>query len=208
MTNFQQSSSDDFSQKDLSCCDLSYRDFNGSNMVCCKLDGSNLSFAELNGARLQEAQFYGANLSNAKLCGAQLSDAKLNGANLTNVDLTNADLRRADLSNAKLIHTNLDGANVKGAQFEGSIGLTDDTKRDLKNRGALIRKNNTGHEFPDLQWWLQYVVVPLTIAGIGGGGIVSLFHQQPSVKNLLNPAQNSQSTTQNALKPNSRPITK
>ncbi|MFB2838078.1 pentapeptide repeat-containing protein [Floridanema evergladense] len=201
-----------FSQQDLSGYDLSHNDLSFSNMVLCKLNGSNLTMAKLNGANLQQAQLYGANLNAAQLCGAQLLDVKLNGASLrradlNGADLTGADLRRADLRKANLSNTNFSGANVQDAQFGGSTGLTDDVKRDLKNQGGIF-KNDTSQEVTDLQWWLQYVVIPLLIACIGGSGIAAFFPGKTTKCLSSQAVSTSQLTNQENQIFNSFPTTK
>lgn len=159
------------SEVDWSGRNLSNRDLSGLNLTGAQLNGADLSNARLNGAKLRDAQLRGANLTEAELCGTHLTNVNLNGANLRRADFTGADLRRADLGNTNLSDTNLSGTDVRGANFKGSNGLTEDVKRDLKNGGAIFQDVL---EVADTKWWIQYVIVPLTVALIGGGGIISI----------------------------------
>lgn len=166
-----------FVHEDLSGRDLSNRDLRNFKLMGTQLNGCNLSHARLNGAKLPDAQLCGVNLTEAKLCGAQLPDANLNGADLRRADLNGADLRRADLRNANFSDTHLTGANVQGANFAGSIGLTEDMKRDLKRGGAIFQDSAAGGNSLlkiDVRWWIQYVIVPLIGILIGSGGIVAI----------------------------------
>lgn len=165
-------------------CDWSNRDLRNIQLIGPQLNGSNLSRSKLKGAKLPDAQLCGADLTEAKLCGAQLPDANLQGADLRRSDLNGADLRRADLTNAKL-----SGANVQGTNFEGCIGLTDDTKRNLKKRGAIFKDSVAEGNFiaeENNRWLVRYVIVPLIVAFIGSGGIVTIItiaknkHSSPS----------------------------
>lgn len=113
------------------------------------------------------------------MCGSQLPNAKLTGANLYGADLTGADLRGADLQrcnfrNAKLNETNLTEANVQGTRFDGSIGLSEEAKSALKNRGAILKDSRLNAS--DTKWWMQYIIVPLIIACLGSGGIFGIFN--------------------------------
>lgn len=169
-------------QQDLSDHDLSNQNLSYFNLTGTKLNGSNLRFTKLNAAKMQDAQLYGANLTEAKLCGAQLSDAKLTGAdltgaNLTEADLTGADLRQVNLRNANLSGTNLSGANVQSAQFTGSTGLTEDTIRDLKKRGAIF--NGTPLRVSDLRvsdiQWMQLIANLAAVLTVSSG-ILSVYN--------------------------------
>lgn len=150
----------DFSYQDCNGCDWRNKNFSHHVFVGTKINGGNLSNCKLNGARFNDAQLCGTNLTNASLCGANLLNANLNGADLHQADLTGADLRQADLRNSKLNHTNFSGANVQGAQFKGSIGLTEDIKRDFKARGAIFDYAPV----IDVKWLMQYVIIPLAVA--------------------------------------------
>jgi PAS domain S-box-containing protein len=90
------------------------------------------------------------NLSGANLSGCSLSGCFLSGANLSNTDLSNTDLSNADLSNTDLSNTdlrsvnlsgaNLSGAKVQNAKFGDNLGLSEETKSDLRNRGAMFEE--------------------------------------------------------------------
>jgi hypothetical protein len=166
-----------FCHEDLSGRNLSNRDLRNFKFIGTQLNGCDMSYAKLNGAKLPDARLCGANLTGAKLCGAQLPDANLNGADLRRADLNGAYLQRADLRNTKLSDTNLSGANVQGTKFGGSIGLTEDMKRDLRNRGAIFKDSAVGDNSPlkaDIKWWMQFVFVPLIGILIGSGGIAAI----------------------------------
>ncbi|QDL14559.1 pentapeptide repeat-containing protein [Brasilonema octagenarum UFV-E1] len=113
---------------DLSNADLSRANLSRANLSRANLSDANLSRANLSRADLSDANLIGANLNLADLNLADLSDANLSGANLSDADLSDADLSGADLS----------GAIVMNALFGRSKGLTEDTKRDLKQRGAIF----------------------------------------------------------------------
>ncbi|MGD2180240.1 pentapeptide repeat-containing protein [Lusitaniella coriacea] len=184
--------------QDFSCQDLSNHDCNRSDLAGALFNGSDLSYAKLNGANLQNAQLCGANLTEAKLCGAQLPGAKLNGAslgraNLTGADLTGADLRCANLSYAKLSDANFSNANVQGARFFSSIGLGKDAKLNLKNRGAIF--NHSAYP-PDVRWWIQFFIVPISVALLGSGSLfaVNANRQCDNPEQQLLPTQMSPSS--------------
>ena len=67
-------------------------------------------------------------VKNRNLAGADLSDADLSGANLSGADLSGADLSGANLS----------GANVQDAQFGNNIGIPEEMRADLTQRGAIF----------------------------------------------------------------------
>ena len=102
----------------------------------------------LTGAHFENANLTGANLVNANLTGAHFENANLTGANLTNANLTNANLTGANaygaiffgatfdnttITNATLKSTNMDQSTfknmndqkTKGADFSGTLSLTD-----------------------------------------------------------------------------------
>ena len=112
---------------------LSGADLSGANLSGADLSVADLSGADLSGADLSEADLFYANLS-----GADLIDAKLSVAKLSVADLSRADLSRADLSRADLFYANLEDAIVVNALFGGTVGLTEDMKRDLEQRGAIF----------------------------------------------------------------------
>ncbi|MBU7584856.1 MAG: pentapeptide repeat-containing protein [Nostoc sp. TH1S01] len=115
----------------------------GTNLSGAYLSGANLSSANLSGAylfgtNLSGAYLFGTNLSSAYLFGTNLSGANLFGTNLSGANLSGADLSRADLSRADLSRADLSRAIVANALFGGSIGLTENMKRDLERRGAIF----------------------------------------------------------------------
>ena len=98
------------------------------------LAGADLSGADLSGADLSGADLIRANLIDANLRGANLRGAYLMGANLRGADLIRANLIRANLSSA-----DLSDVTVKNAQFGDNLGITEDIKRELKQRGAIFK---------------------------------------------------------------------
>ncbi|AUB41700.1 putative protein YjbI, containings pentapeptide repeats [Nostoc flagelliforme CCNUN1] len=77
-------------------------------------------------------------LSDANLSGVDLRDADLSGTDLRRAYLCGADLSGADLSDADLSDADLSSTIVTNALFGGSLGLTEDMKRDLESRGAIF----------------------------------------------------------------------
>jgi Uncharacterized low-complexity proteins len=186
-----------FSKADLSGFNLSRADLRNFNLSGTVLSGTDLSHAKLNGAKLHDAQICGANLTDANLCGAQLPDA----------DLSGADLCRANLSGA-----NLSRVNVRGAKFGGSLGLTEDTKRDLKSRGANFEDFTGGEKSfleKDFKWWIQHVIVPLVIAFVGSGGIIAIATgvkgECPSTMPVPSVKPTTQATPASTAKPTTKP---
>jgi|GEM_PF-2440451 len=88
---------------------------------------------DLAGANLRGVNLRGVNLNHACLRGTNLQDADLSEANFRGADLRKADLRGADLSKADLSAT-----QVKGARLGGNMGLLEETKLYMKERGAII----------------------------------------------------------------------
>ena len=75
--------------------------------------------------------------------GANLKNTNLRNINLKQANLATADFTGADLSNANLTEANLTGANFTGANvtktiFGQNLGLTEVSKRDLHQRGAIL----------------------------------------------------------------------
>jgi uncharacterized protein YjbI with pentapeptide repeats len=143
----------DLSNANLSGVNLSGVDLRDVNLRGAKLISANLNGADLSGVELTRVELIGPNRSNtnlngAKLIGANLSDAnlscvnlgsaKLIGANLCRADLRGADLFGAYLSDADLRGADLRGADVTNAQFGVGIGLSDEEKQDLIQRGAIF----------------------------------------------------------------------
>jgi uncharacterized protein YjbI with pentapeptide repeats/CRP-like cAMP-binding protein len=152
----------------LSGTDLSNANLGGANLNGANLNGANLSHANLSCANLSKALIIRAfmmeadisqsclrettlirsNLSKTDLSNADLEGCNLQGANLTSTNLSDANLSRAnlngaDLRNSKLKHTNFNNTDlvsaiVEGAWFESNEGISEDSKRDLKNRKAIL----------------------------------------------------------------------
>ncbi|AFZ61281.1 pentapeptide repeat-containing protein [Anabaena cylindrica FACHB-243] len=138
---------------DLSGANLIVADLSGATLWSANLNGANLTFANLSGADLTFANLNAANLNAANLIGATLWGANLNAANLIGADLSGATLWSANLSGATLWSANLSGADlrsadlrsadltstkVENAQFKETSGITEDAKRELKQRGAIF----------------------------------------------------------------------
>ncbi len=158
----------DLSRADLSGADLSGADLSGADLSGADLSGADLRRANLSGADLRRANLRRANLSSAKLSRAKLYFADLRRADLRRADLIRAKLNGANLSGAylngaylsvrKSIVRNLSGVNLSSvnlrgrkpivrnlsgvivgkAQFGANLGLTEERKLDLKQRGAIL----------------------------------------------------------------------
>jgi uncharacterized protein YjbI with pentapeptide repeats len=76
-------------------------------------------------------------LTNVSLSGANLVRANLSDANLSGANLSDANLSGANLSGA-----NLSGAVVEKARFGANLGLTEEMKLDLKQRGAVFEDSS------------------------------------------------------------------
>lgn len=211
------SNNDDLSYQNLSERDLSNSNRSYYNLTGANLSGSDLSHCNFNGTNLQDARLYGVSLKHATLCGTRLQNAKLNGADLCNADLTGAelagaDLRRCNFKSAKFSNTNLSGANVQGAYFSESKGLTEDAKRELKKRGAIFK--DSASRVQNIKWYMQFVIVPLTVACIGGGGIMGFLNQKqencskvqsiPSAKSTQKTLPPETTSTNKATIPNTK----
>jgi len=59
-------------------------------------------------------------------------------ADLSRADLRGADLRGADLSRADLRGADLSVIQVEKTRFRNNLGITEDLKKDLINRGAIF----------------------------------------------------------------------
>ncbi|MBE9125193.1 MULTISPECIES: pentapeptide repeat-containing protein [unclassified Coleofasciculus] len=143
--------------------DLHHADLSNANLSNANLSNANLSNANLRSAQLCHSKLHHANLSEADLdranCNhASLSGANLSHANLTRTDLSHGNLRHADLTEALLRHVNLKGANlshanltganlfgtnlsdvqVTGAYFRNNSGLSEEMKRELIQKGAVV----------------------------------------------------------------------
>ena len=176
---------------DMSGYDFSYGDWCDRNLAHLQFNGCDFSHAKLNGATLSESQLCGANFTHAMLCGTNLANAKLNGAkfyqaNLTGANLAGADLRCADFRKADLSEANLSNAKVQGTQFQNCKGISKETKRNLKDRGAIFQSGDR----LDIKWWVRYVIVPLTVALISSNFITAMIVPQNQP-----PAQQTTATT-------------
>jgi uncharacterized protein YjbI with pentapeptide repeats len=60
------------------------------------------------------------------------------GSNDYHADLSRADLRGADLSRADLRGADLSVIQVEKTRFRNNLGITEDLKKDLINRGAIF----------------------------------------------------------------------
>ena len=102
------------------------------------LTGANLTVVDLERASLTGAKLIGANLYWANLKGADLEGVDLEGADLEGANLTRANLSRAKLGGANLTEARLDGAIVESATFTANLGLLEQDKTDLSQRGAIF----------------------------------------------------------------------
>ncbi len=141
------------SQADLSGADLSSADLSGANLSVLLSNRLNRLLSDLSGTDLREANLReaarrralvrralvrdallsGANLSGANMRDANMRDAELSGANLSGAKLSGAELSGADLSGA-----NLSGIQVEKTRFRDNLGITEELKKDLINRGAIF----------------------------------------------------------------------
>lgn len=132
---------------DLSNANLSNADLRHANLRIANLSNANLSNSDARGANLSVAYLKGVNLNDADLRGVNLNGANLNNANLCDANLNDADLGGANLNGANLCgaslrNTNLSRANVKNARFKDNLGLSEDIKRDLNQRGAIFENSS------------------------------------------------------------------
>jgi uncharacterized protein YjbI with pentapeptide repeats len=109
-----------------------------ANLKDANLSGADLSGADLRGAILQNADLRNANLKRTNLWGTNLTSANLSGATLSRVDLSNANLTAANLWDTDLSDTDLSSSIVENARFGQNIGLSETTKSDLKQQGAVF----------------------------------------------------------------------
>lgn len=128
---------------DLRGADLRGANLRESSLSVAYLSGSSYLRADLRGADLRGANLREAYLSEANLSEANLSRADLSGANLSEVHLIGTNLIGANLIGANLIGANLIGAdlsytNVESARFANNLGISEDLKLDLINRGAIF----------------------------------------------------------------------
>ncbi len=74
------------------------------------------------------------------MVGANLSGANLTQADLSETSLIDANLRDANLISANLSATNLIDAEVKNARFGNNLGLSDQMRHNLIERGAIFEE--------------------------------------------------------------------
>jgi Pentapeptide repeats (8 copies) len=67
-----------------------------------------------------------------------LRSSNLISADLSYADFTDADLRNANLTEANLTNTSFIGANIKKARFGYNLGISQNMKLDLIERGAIF----------------------------------------------------------------------
>ncbi len=128
---------------DLSDSDLSQGNLSNANLSGADLSGALLSDANLSHADLHRVSFALANLSGANLTQVNLTEANLSNCNLSNAILTGAMLKNANLHQAGLALTDLSGTDFTGAIVEQArlwhdAGLSEETKQDLIQRGAIF----------------------------------------------------------------------
>ena len=112
-----------------------------ANVICVMrffADPSRVKFPDLRSAELAGLVLDGVNLIRANLTGAKLNGSSLVKADLIYAQLQDADLRNADLRGATLNKTNWAGARMEGCQLGVGVGLTDEQRQDLQDRGALF----------------------------------------------------------------------
>ncbi len=109
------------------------KDFAGADLSGVNLSGVNLSNVNLSGAILSRSI-----LSYTNLCSSSLSYANLGYSNLSYVKLDAANLSFAILDHAILSGTILSSAEVEHARFGDNSGLSEDTRLELKQRGAIF----------------------------------------------------------------------
>lgn len=114
--------------------------------------GANLNRADLYGdfigAYLLGADLRGANLSHAKFSHASLRDVNLSGANLSHAILHRASLSGADLSGADLSEAQMP-ASAQNARFSNVVGLSEEQKLYLQQRGAIFEDDADDQESAD-----------------------------------------------------------
>jgi|GEM_PF-1916014 len=104
------------------------------NVALQNLNGLGVNLGDyLQSGFLQGADLVGIQLARANLSGANLSDTNLSGANFSDANLSNA-----DFSDANLNGVNFSGTKVNNARFRGSVGISEDMKRNLIQRGAIF----------------------------------------------------------------------
>jgi uncharacterized protein YjbI with pentapeptide repeats len=105
----------------------------GANLLRANLKETYLTSAKLHGANLEDAKLQGASLRNTELQGAYLLNAKLNGADLTYANLQGAEMAYATLQGAELSYASMQGVNLKDARLQGA------NLKDAKLQGANLK---------------------------------------------------------------------
>lgn len=113
----------------LSDADLHGSDMSGVSLEDASLNRANLSWATLSGAHAGFAPFVDANLSNAVWRNGDAVGARFDGADLHRIDFRGTSLRAssfvgADLRYAKLGRVDFTNADLTGANWRRSTGLT------------------------------------------------------------------------------------
>lgn len=164
-----------------------YKDFSHQD-----LNGQNLSNQNLSGYRLIHTQINGGNLRDSILDGAILEYAQLSGADLTNASLRGANLHNANLEYTQLNGADFNGADVRGTRFKGSTGLSEEIKKILKAKGAVLDNTTNAVE---RKWWVEKILIPLITLLIGSGGMLGIWQalqQKPINPNSPPPIENKQ----------------
>lgn len=176
---------------------FSYENWNG-----CDRKNQNLAHYILIGTEIN-----GSDLSGCILNGAKLQNAKLSGTNLTNASLCGADLRHADLQYTRLSNTDFSGSDVQNALFKGNTGLTEETKSQLKAKGAIF--DDSPSKSIDLKWWIRYALLPLMALLLGSGGIISwLEYWKKHSPNSITPSHIALPVNSKSPSPKPNPTTK
>lgn len=107
--------------------DILHKIHNHKSLAGVDLRNLYLSYMDFSGLDLQNANFEGCRLSHAIMDGSDLS-----GANVANTNLTDTSFRETNLSG-----TIFKAAIVVRANFSGAKGLSAETTRYLKSKGAI-----------------------------------------------------------------------
>ncbi|MEC7983935.1 MAG: pentapeptide repeat-containing protein, partial [Myxococcota bacterium] len=110
----------------------------GAQMRLTRILDADLRELDCTGAALPSCDISGSDASQAIFAGANLRDALFTGTNLQNASFRSANLIGASFHQAILKDVDLRGAEVEGADFSGSYGLTPDQLQSLISRGARI----------------------------------------------------------------------
>ena len=166
-------SSENLSNQNLANKNLRYADLKNTNSPGHNCDNSHFDAADLG-----QAELSGASLKNTTCCGtifvrAKLINADFSEANLSSADFSEANLSRSTFDKSILTHCNFNNANVTKAKFINCQGLTEDDKRYLRQRGAIVKNFPLANQKVKLWKFLaRFVIVPLAITVIDNSGIV------------------------------------